>query len=157
MPNWRTFNSPSFSLRMSSYRLLGLIMKGNSFQSIIPVNVSVLKIVWIKLIKIESSECKTTYIVKYQFICFGRKLAIKLSFWDTRFNYLKVRIQNLTKIYKILFFFSHSLLNLIFFLHDYCEYQVIMMVIETHRCRNSIGYRSELLMIFAVILKVNFF
>uniref|UniRef100_A0AC11E1S7 BORA aurora kinase A activator n=1 Tax=Ovis aries TaxID=9940 RepID=A0AC11E1S7_SHEEP len=29
-----------FSLRMSSYPLLGLIMKGNSFQSIIPVNVS---------------------------------------------------------------------------------------------------------------------
>lgn len=32
-----------------------------------------------------------------------------------------------------------------------------MMVIETHRHRNSIGYRSELLMIFAVILKVSFF
>ena len=114
MPNWRTFNSPSFSLRMSSYPLLGLIMKGSSFQSIIPVNVSVLKIVWVKIIKIESSEYKTTYIVKYQFICFGEKLAIKLNFWDTRFNYLKVRIQNLTKIYNILFFFSHSLLNLIF-------------------------------------------
>ena len=31
-----------------------------------------------------------------------------------------------------------------------------MMVIKIHRCRISIGYRSELLMIFAVILKVSF-
>uniref|UniRef100_A0A9L0IT70 Protein aurora borealis n=1 Tax=Equus asinus TaxID=9793 RepID=A0A9L0IT70_EQUAS len=33
-----------FLLRMSSSPLLGLIMKGNSFQTIIPINVSVLKI-----------------------------------------------------------------------------------------------------------------